>query len=346
MSRIEVALCRIEVALCRIEVALCRIAAGARHVAVAACRFAFVPVLALAALAAGDGAWGGPQAYVAAGAAPAQGGDLWITREQRAQRLFDSGREAEAAQLFSDPRRRAYADSRIGRYADAARLLAPLHDPDSEYNRGNALARSGNLLGALAAYDAALEQAPHDHDIRHNRDLVAQVLLSRAQPQSGQGGNSQSDRHAQRNRGQSNRNGRQGSGEPSSPDARSGRSAGSQGGQSPSAGGSTPEQEAEQAKQDAELAAELRRRGQRPGQNPGAGRQSASGSTGSTRGNEQGGAARAGGAVTDDLAWPPPKSEQALALEQWLRRIPEDPGGLLRRKFLIEHMERQEGNEP
>ncbi|HEY2591010.1 MAG TPA: hypothetical protein VGI35_05410, partial [Steroidobacteraceae bacterium] len=74
--------------------------------------------------------------------------------------------------------------------------------------------------------------------------------------------------------------------------------------------------------------------------------QSSSGSRGGARGAEAGGAARAGGAVTNELTWPPPKSEQALALEQWLRRIPEDPGGLLRRKFLIEHMERQEGSEP
>jgi Ca-activated chloride channel homolog len=32
-----------------------------------------------------------------------------------------------------------------------------------------------------------------------------------------------------------------------------------------------------------------------------------------------------------------PKSERAMAMEQWLQRIPDDPGGLLRRKFLIEH---------
>lgn len=36
-----------------------------------------------------------------------------------------------------------------------------------------------------------------------------------------------------------------------------------------------------------------------------------------------------------------PESEQALALEQWLRWIPDDPSGLLRRKFVIEHMMKQ-----
>ena len=41
-----------------------------------------------------------------------------------------------------------------------------------------------------------------------------------------------------------------------------------------------------------------------------------------------------------------PRSEQSLALDQWLRGIPEDSGELLRRKFLIEHMMKQQGYQP
>ena len=37
-----------------------------------------------------------------------------------------------------------------------------------------------------------------------------------------------------------------------------------------------------------------------------------------------------------------PPSEKQMSQEQWLRSIPDDPGGLLRRKFLIEHMMRQQ----
>ncbi len=39
-------------------------------------------------------------------------------------------------------------------------------------------------------------------------------------------------------------------------------------------------------------------------------------------------------------------SEQQLAQDQWLRGISEDPGGLLRRKFMIEHLMRQQGGKP
>ena len=39
------------------------------------------------------------------------------------------------------------------------------------------------------------------------------------------------------------------------------------------------------------------------------------------------------------------EEEQQQALEQWLRRIPDDPGGLLRRKFIHQYKNRQ-GNLP
>ena len=35
------------------------------------------------------------------------------------------------------------------------------------------------------------------------------------------------------------------------------------------------------------------------------------------------------------------KTEQQIAQEQWLRSIPDDPGGLLQRKFMIQHLMRQ-----
>lgn len=41
-----------------------------------------------------------------------------------------------------------------------------------------------------------------------------------------------------------------------------------------------------------------------------------------------------------------PQTEQQLAEQQWLHSIPDDPGGLLRRKFMIEHMLRQQKVQP
>ncbi len=41
-----------------------------------------------------------------------------------------------------------------------------------------------------------------------------------------------------------------------------------------------------------------------------------------------------------------PKDEEKQATEQWLRRIPDDPGGLLRRKFLYQYQQRDHDRDP
>lgn len=284
---------------------------------------------------------------------------LWITREQQAQRLLDAGEPGAAAKLFEDPRRRAFAELRAGDYAQAAKLLEPFHDPRSQYNRGNALARAGKLAAALRAYDAALRAAPDDRDARHNRDLVARALEekaaqssagrgSRGKPGSGAGEAGRGSRGASSQGAQSKAAGSQGersqgagsqgaNGQDAS-GGRPGSSTAAQAGGAQSEPGSA-QQQAEQARQDAELASRLARAAARPGS------QARTGGTGRARDSGSSGAdiaarSAARGAAEDEAG--PPVSEQTLALEQWLRRIPDDPGGLLRRKFLIEHLERQQ----
>ncbi len=276
-----------------------------------------------------------------AGAAGGTWSSLWLTPEQRAQRLLDSGHPREAAGLFADPRRRAYAALESGDSAEAARLLKPFHDENSEYNRGNALAGAGDLTAALAAYDAALEQAPGDRDARHNRDLVARALEQQSGEGSGQGGSQRQGSSGERGgSAQSERSGSKGSSGPAESGARSGSPGEAQAGSSPADRSATGGQDADQAERDAQLAARLPRSGAREGAS------SSVGGTANARGGESsGGVLVARGKPGGEAQGPPPKSEQTLALEQWLRRIPDDPGGLLRRKFLIEHIERQQAEE-
>ena len=55
------------------------------------------------------------------------------------------------------------------------------------------------------------------------------------------------------------------------------------------------------------------------------------------------------GETVEPLAAPPLTAEEQQAMAQWLRRVPDDPGGLLRRKFQLEYSrrrgERPEGTE-
>ena len=98
---------------------------------------------------------------------------------------MQKGDAAAAAQTYSDPRRKAYAELQARDYANAAKHFSAFDDSNGNYNRGNALAQAGQLEEALKAYDAALAQDPNDKDARHNRDLVAKALQQQPpQPKS------------------------------------------------------------------------------------------------------------------------------------------------------------------
>lgn len=283
-----------------------------------------------------------------AGAALTAWSDLWHTPDQQGQALLDAGKPGEAARRFHDPRRRAYADLQAGRDADAAKLLAPFGDAESEYNRGNALAKTGQLQAALAAYDAALKQAPADKDARHNRDLIERALRQQPrspQPSSGNGGAGKRGAASSGQQGrqsQSAAGGRSGSGSrpsgasqpsgnvgPQSAGSREGDSSSSQPGNARPGNGSSKES-AGQAQRDAALAAAYARERQRSGSGRRADTPADSGLL-------------AGGTQTPRQK---PETERQLALDQWLRQIPDSPAGLLQRKFLIEHMMKQENGNP
>ena len=256
--------------------------------------------------------------------------DLWARPDQQGAQLLRQGQPAAAAQHFHDPRWHAYAQLAAGRYDAAARELEALPDVESQYNRGNALARAGHLRAALKVYDAVLQRAPGHHDARANRELVAGALQHRDPASEGE--EEQDATPDQQGRSE------EGSGNATEDRARRSGEKRVQPDQSEaSRSGDTDPGSSEQqgARQDAALAASLQRDMHGPR------------SPGSATPHDAARAAPPSDAPAVDAADGGtsslrPKSEQALALEQWLRRIPEDPEGLLRRKFLIEHLLREQ----
>ncbi len=338
-----------------------------------------------------------PQAAAAPGDWAQRWSSLWQTPDQRGDELLRQGAAAAAAQTYRDPRRQAYAQLQAGDYADAAKAYAAFDDAAAHYNRGNALARAGDLQGALDAYDRALERAPDNADARHNRELVEQALKQQqAQPpppSSGDSGGSDGDPQQQdaQDSAQSGEGGT-GSQDPSGAD-RDGGEDGDQGGAdaaqqqadatSGQDGGQEDGRDGGQG-EDADASSQ-----EDPGQQNGAGSRTADASPPAgdvrqqtatdpddapagddaeqARNDVAASAAQAAedsareDADTQRAATVPaggdaspatpgdatataaaPMSEADLAQEQWLRHIPDDPGGLLRRKFMIEHLMRQQ----
>ncbi|WP_166265261.1 VWA domain-containing protein [Marinobacter caseinilyticus] len=246
--------------------------------------------------------------------------DLWSRPDQRGEALIEQDPKA-AIDRFSRPDWRGSAQYRAGDYKAAAAEFAAAQSLEAQYNQANALAKSGDLQAALERYDQVLGQQPDHEDARYNRDLVKQ-LLDQQQQQSQDGDDNQQQQNSQ-NQQQNQQNKSQepgadgnppeqppsGGGESSNPGQQNpgsdgGQSQRSQAAQEPKEGQGQPsEQEASNQPRDA-----------------------------TQRGSEQEGS-------PPEIEAPAALDEQPLSQgqEQWLRRIPDDPGGLLRRKFLQQY---------
>lgn len=256
--------------------------------------------------------------------------DLWLRKDQQAAQALAAGDAARAAQLFRHPQWKGSAQYQAGDWAGAAESFAGTPGPDADYNRGNALARAGNLEDALAAYDAALAREPGMEDARANRKLVEDLLrqqdagTSSAGDQGKQGSDQQQDKQGKAG-GQRSPEDRQ-DGSEAQPDG-AGQQKPQEGSANPADAGDTAEAASPPEGSGTDGKAQAP-----DGSVPGSAGKAEDGRTPTE------GEARAG--ATEGTA-----REEDQAVEQWLRQVPDDPGALLRRKFAYEAARRAAGEE-
>jgi Ca-activated chloride channel family protein len=236
----------------------------------------------------------------------ANGSGLWRRPDQQAYVRMQQGQQAYRKEDF----------------AAAARAFADVDSSDGAYNLGNALARQGRYEEAIAAYDRALAGRPGMEDAVANRKAV-EAAMKRKPPQ-GANKNQPNPRQSQPGQSQS-RPGSQGDPGQSGEDAQQARKPPPQDSrQEGKAGADSPSEQPTQdpAQQRAADAAQ-RQRMQRALEQQ---KQTDSG---------------------QDVKGKPDRAEQAaqrersIANEAWLRRVPDDPGALLRAKFQLEYERRQ-----
>jgi len=97
---------------------------------------------------------------------------LWQTPDQRGQQAFRQQQFQQAAEQFDNPDWRAAAQYKAGRFQEAAETLKDTRSADGHYNRGNALAKTGQLQEALQAYREALKLDPNHADAKYNKELL------------------------------------------------------------------------------------------------------------------------------------------------------------------------------
>ena len=223
--------------------------------------------------------------------------DLWQTPDQQGASALELDAPASAAALFEDPAWRATAHYRNQDFKAAAEDFAASGGIENHYNRGNALARAGDLNGALAAFDQVLSSDPEHEDAAFNKALIERLLDQQSQEQDA----SDQDENGE---------------------------------QKPQEGGQG-EQEQDASEQDPSQDAQNQQEGDTKddAQDSEAAREQPE----SDQSQEEAAETSEQAVQEADEALDP---EEAQALEQWLKRVPDDPGGLLRRKFEQQFEER------
>jgi Ca-activated chloride channel family protein len=228
--------------------------------------------------------------------------DLWLNKDQQARRELEAGNASAAAALFENPDWQAVADYQAGDYAGSARVFAEKKDARNLYNLGNALAYQDELDAAIESYEQVLEIEPDNEDAAYNLELVKKLKEQQQQEQQNQGDDQQSSEN-QEGEGEQSESDSQSSEESAEGDSQS--DSDSEESDSSERGEEEMTEEQMKALQDElQRAAEEAESGEDPQQLSEA-----------------------------ELAELRQQQEQEQAMEQWLRRIPDDPGGLLRRKF-------------
>ena len=101
--------------------------------------------------------------------------DLWQTPDQQAAEALSHGDYEAAQDLFEDPMWRGSAAYKAGDFEQATSSFLTNDSVQGHFNRGNALAKDGDLQEAIDAYDRALSLDPDMEDAIANRALVEQL---------------------------------------------------------------------------------------------------------------------------------------------------------------------------
>ena len=239
--------------------------------------------------------------------------NLWLRRDQQAMQQLKAGKILHATALFEHRQWRAIAHYRAGQYQQTINLLQGDHSVIALYNKGNALAKLGHWQAAANSYTELLKQQPDHADALYNLAQLHAVIELSAQTMA-MGGH---DRLGN----QGSRNGRTSSNH-------------SRLGQKSSSHNKTPIRH----KTGTPLEMEHNQQGdgetiERHDPNSKKARRTKQ----QQNHSENDPATQEKDTPEEDQKQQIRYNESRLATQQWLRRVPDDPGGLLRRKFRYQY---------
>ena len=274
---------------------------------------------------------------------------LTKNKAQRANDALLSEQYEKAKRISSDPLYRGTAEYKLEDYAGALNSFQEAKGATARYNEGNTLAKLEKYEQAMAAYDRALKLNSSLQDALDNKKAIEDFL--KQQQQSGKEGESSNENQQgnsdSKNDQQSQQSSDSSSQEKGNQDKQKGSQSASEEGEQDEQKNENKESNKDEKNQFSDANKDLEKNKEEAEQEEMEAAQSQSAEKGekdaeqaqsdkinneankqkepitepSTRDDEI-------KEVAEELS-----QEEKMAAEQWLRRIPDDPGGLLRRKF-------------
>jgi Ca-activated chloride channel family protein len=250
--------------------------------------------------------------------------DLWLNADQKAAKQLQNEQAELAYETAKSDSWKASAAYKKQDFKNAAELFNG-KQADDFYNKANALAMSGELESAIDEYNKSLALRPDDEDTIYNKELVEKALEQQKQQeqqdqqdqqdQDKQENQDNKDQQEQENQDQQDQNSEDG-------EKQEGENKDSS--ESKENESDNPEQQ-EQENKDGEMTEEEKRQQEQE--------QKALEEADKEQAEKEAEQQKAQQVQEQKID----EAEQKEAIEQWLRRIPDDPGGLLRRKFYYQY---------
>jgi len=249
--------------------------------------------------------------------------DLWQTQQQQAYQNYLQGNYQQAAKQFTDPAWQAAAKYKTSKPVKEEDLLTAKTETGF-YNQGNVLAKSGQFEKALEAYNQALKINPNNKDAQFNKELVEKALDKQKQQknQQQQSSDKRQDSKDKQDKGEQQSDKQQDQQQ---------ESEGQQGEDTQASEKQTPKESENQDNKN-EGQQEQPSKESKENTQPNKLQQDKDPTAKSEKEREE--SEQQTAAANDERI---KKNEQQQANEQWLKRIPDDPSGLLRRKFLYQY---------
>ncbi len=241
---------------------------------------------------------------------------LFQSSDQRGFSLFKQQKYQQAAEAFSNQSWKASAEFYSGQFAQASERFtvdkqsSVMQQADTWYNKGTALTFAGDYDNAIRAFEQALALNPEHEDAAHNKALAEQ--LKQLPPPENQ------DQEQQQQQKQNQQQDKQQKDSQQNQQEQQGESENEDNSEADESDEKNSEQENEEQQKSSD---EEKQNSEQQ-------------STEEIEETEETDETN----EHEEAAQSAEDREKQQALEQWLRQIPDDPSGLMRRKFELENL--------